>query len=267
MHMRLIIMTLSMLTILFTASAAQADRRVAFVAGNGAYKNLEKLPNAPASAKAIESLLQKLGFEIVEGLDLTREAMTARLLEFGHKTEGADLALFYYAGQGVGIGGVQYLLPIDADLKSEMDLKLGGAVNVDLTVDQTMADAKVKLVFLDASRNNPFPPGATDNKTAKVSVKPELAEMKAGENTLTAFASGPGQPAPDGPVGTIRPFTRALVANIAAPGVEIQQAMTRVRAQVSEQTKGKQTAWGHTNFPAGTAVYLNPAPPASAPAK
>jgi uncharacterized caspase-like protein len=265
--MRPIILVLSIFAILLTANAAKADKRIAFVAGNGAYKNAEKLPNAPASAKAIESLLQNLGFEVVEGIDLTRETMTARLLEFGHKAEGADLALFYYAGQGVGIGGVEYLLPVDADVKSEMDLKLGGAINVDLTVDQTMGDAKVKLVFLDASRNNPFP--APSGKTAtKVSVKPGLAEMKASENTLTAFATGPGQAAPDGPAGTVRPFTRALIANIAAPGVEIQQAMTKVRAQVSQETKGKQTSWGHTNFPATAAVYLNPAAaPASAPAK
>ena len=259
--MRPIILALSILTILITANAAKAERRIAFIAGNGAYKNAEKLPNAPASAKAIESLLQGLGFEVVEGIDLTRETMTARLLEFGHKAEGADLALFYYAGQGVGIGGVEYLLPVDADVKSEMDLKLGGAINVDLTVEQTMGDAKVKLVFLDASRNNPFPAPKT---AARVSVKPGLAEMKASENTLTAFATGPGQAAPDGPAGTVRPFTRALIANIAVPGVEIQQAMTKVRAQVSAETKGKQTSWGHTNFPAGAAVYLSPAP---APAK
>jgi uncharacterized caspase-like protein len=267
MNMRLIIITLSTIAILFTANAAKADRRIAFVAGNGAYKNTERLPNAPASAKAMEGLLQNLGFEVVEGIDLTREAMTERLLEFGRKAEGADLALFYYAGQGVSIGGVEYLLPVDADVKSEMDLKLGGAINVDLTVDQTMGDAKVKLVFLDTSRNNPFP--APSGKAAtKVSVKPALAEMKASENTMTAFATAPGRAAPDGPAGTIRPFTRALIANIAAPGVEIQQAMTKVRVQVSQETQGRQASWGHTNFPAAATVYLNPAPaPASAPAK
>jgi uncharacterized caspase-like protein len=257
--MRTIILALAIMSILFTANPAKADRRVAFVAGNGAYKNIEKLPNTPASAKAIEDLLQKLGFEVVEGIDLTREAMSARLLEFGHKAEGADLALFYYAGQGVGIGGVEYLLPVDADIKSEMDLKLGGAINVDLTIDQAMGDAKVKLVFLDASRSNPLP--ASPGKTAtKVSVKPGLAEMKASENTLTAFAVGPGQAAPDGPAGTVRPFTRALIANIAAPGVEIQQAMSKVRAQVSQETNGKQMSWGHSNL--SGEVYLNPAAPA-----
>ena len=82
--------------------------------------------------------------------------MTEKLLDFGKKAEGADVALFFYAGHGIAVNGTNYLLPIDADLKSEMDVKLGAAINVDLTLEQTMADAKVKLVFLDACRDNPF---------------------------------------------------------------------------------------------------------------
>jgi uncharacterized caspase-like protein len=206
----------------------------------------------------VEGLLRNLGFEVFEGIDLTRDQMTERLLEFGSKARGADLALFYYSGHGFGISGAEYLLPIDADVKSEMDVKLGGAINVDLSIDETMGDAKVKLVFLDASRNNPFPATMASGKTAaRVSVKPAPAEMKPVDNIVTAFAVGPGQAAPDGPAGTIRPFTRALIANIAAPGVEIQQAMTKVRAQVSQETNGRQMSWGHSNL--GGEVYLNPA--------
>ena len=263
--MRLLALALSMLALLATANSAKADRRVAFVVGNGTYKNIAPLPNAPLSARAMSALLRSLGFEVVEGIDLTRDTMTARLLEFGSKARGADLALFYYSGHGIGIGGAQYLLPIDAAVKSEMDLTLGGAINLDLAIDQNMGDAKVKLVLLDASRNNPFPaPTASAKKDSRVSLKPGLADMKAAESTLTAFATSPGETAPDGPAGTIRPFTRALIANIAAPGVEIQQAMLKVRVQVSQETQGKQMSWGHTNFAADAAVYLNPA---TAPAK
>jgi uncharacterized caspase-like protein len=117
-------------------------------------------------------------------------------------------------------------------------------------------------VFLDASRDNPFAAKIKSNSaTRSVSVQSGLAEMRSGEGTLIAFATGPGQIAPDGPAGSIRPFTRALLANIAAPGVEIQQAMTRVRAQVNEETNGKQLSMGHTNLLGS--VYLNPvaAPP------
>jgi uncharacterized caspase-like protein len=102
-------------------------------------------------------------------------------------------------------------------------------------------------------------------RSSGVSVTSGLAEMKSGENTLTAFATGPGQTAPDGQEGTIRPLTRALIAHIAAPGVDIQQAMTEVRAQVSVETDRKQLPWGHNNL-SGT-VYLTPTvAPASPPA-
>jgi hypothetical protein len=121
-----------------------------------------------------------------------------------------------------------------------------------------MGDAKVKLVFLDACRDNPF---ATKIRSAKatrsVNVQTGLAEMKSGQGTLLAFATGPGQTALDGEAGTNSPFTRALLANIAQPGVEIQQAMTKVRAQVNDETAKNQLPWGHTNLTGS--VYLNPA--------
>jgi hypothetical protein len=125
-----------------------------------------------------------------------------------------------------------------------------------------MSDAKVKLVFLDACRDNPFAAKIKSNSaTRSVSVQQGLAEMKSGEGTLIAFATGPGQTALDGEVGTNSPFTRALMANIAAPGVEIQQAMTKVRAQVNEETNKGQLPWGHTNLIGS--VYLNPVPAAA----
>jgi uncharacterized caspase-like protein len=209
-------------------------------------------------------VLRNVGFEVVEGTNLTRDKMTEKLLDFGKKAQGADVAVFFYAGHGIAISGTNYLLPVDADIKSEMDVKLGAAINIDLTLDQTMSDAKVKLVFLDACRDNPFAAKIKSNSaTRSVSVGSGLAEMKSGEGTLIAFATGPGQTALDGQEGTNSPFTRALIANIATPGVEIQQAMTKVRAQVNEETNKGQLPWGHTNLIGS--VYLNGAPaPATA---
>ncbi|WP_257164917.1 caspase family protein [Bradyrhizobium sp. SRS-191] len=237
---------------------AQADRRVAFVVGNGAYKNVAQLPNPPVDAGAMAVTLRNVGFDVVEGTNLNREQMTEKLLEFGRRSQGADVAVFYYAGHGIAISGTNYLLPIDADIKSEMDAKLGAAINVDVTLEQTLADAKVKLVFLDACRDNPFAAKIRSTaSTRSVSVQTGLAEMKSGEGTLIAFATGPGQTALDGEAGTNSPFTRALIAHITKPGVEIQQAMTQVRAQVNEETAKGQLPWGHTNLIG--AVYLNPA--------
>ena len=257
--MRYLTLLLSLICMALTATAAQADRRVAFVVGNGAYKNVAALPNPSIDAKAVAGALRNVGFEVVEGTNLTRDKMTERLLDFGKKAQGADIAVFFYAGHGIAISGTNYLLPIDADIKSEMDVKLGAAINIDLTLDQTMGDAKVKLVFLDACRDNPFAAKIKANSaTRSVSVQTGLAEMKSGEGTLIAFATGPGQTALDGTEGGNSPFTRALLANITKPGVEIQQAMTQVRAQVNEETNKGQLPWGHTNLIG--AVYLNGAP-------
>ncbi len=257
--MRSLTLIVSVICLIVTASAARADRRVAFVVGNGAYKNVAQLPNPPIDAKAMASVLRNVGFEVVEGTNLTRDTMTEKLLDFGKKAQGADVAVFFYAGHGIAISGTNYLLPIDADIKSEMDVKLGAAINIDLTLDQTMSDAKVKLVFLDACRDNPFAAKIKSNASAtrSVSVQTGLAEMKSSEGTLIAFATGPGQTALDGQGGANSPFTRALIAHITQPGVEIQQAMTEVRAQVNEETNKGQLPWGHTNLIG--AVYLNPA--------
>ena len=257
--MRCPTLILSAICLVLTAGAASAEKRVAFVVGNGAYKNVAPLPNPSVDAKAIAATLRNVGFEVVEGSNLTRDKMTERLLDFGKKAQGADVALFFYAGHGIAISGTNYLLPIDADIKSEMDVKLGAAINIDLTLDQTMGDAKVKLVFLDACRDNPFAAKIKSNSaTRSVNVQTGLAEMKSGEGTLIAFATGPGQTALDGQEGANSPFTRALLANLTQPGVEIQQAMTKVRAQVNEETNKGQLPWGHTNLIGS--VYLNGAP-------
>src|SRR6185369_17023995 len=122
--MRSLTLILSVICLILTAGAANAERRVAFVVGNGTYKNVAQLPNPPIDAKAMASVLRNVGFEVVEGANLTRDAMTEKLLDFGKKAQGADVAVFFYAGHGIAISGTNYLLPIDADIKSEMDVKL-----------------------------------------------------------------------------------------------------------------------------------------------
>src|ERR1700748_3363883 len=144
--MRFWIAAISAAALLVSGNAALADKRVAFVVGNAAYRNVPQLPNPAIDAKAIARVLRNVGFDVVEGSNLTRDAMTAKLLEFGKKSEGADVALFFYAGHGIAVNGTNYLLPVDADLKSEMDVKLGAAINVDVTLEQTIEGAKVKLV-------------------------------------------------------------------------------------------------------------------------
>jgi len=266
--MRFLVVALVVIGIVTSSSVARADKRVAFVVGNGAYRNVPTLPNPAVDAAAMAGMLRKLGFDVVEGVNLARDEMTKKLLDFGQKAQEADIALFFYAGHGIAINGVNYLLPVDADIKSEADVKLGAAINIDVTLDQTMADAKVKLVFLDACRDNPFTARikqATEQTKRSVALQRGLAEMKSAEGTLIAFATGPGQTALDGPEGTHSPFTNALLAHLPEKGVEIQQVMTEVRAEVREQTNKGQLPWGNTNL-IGT-VYLNGAPAPAAPAR
>ena len=167
----------------------------------------------------------------------------------------ADIAVVYYAGHGIEVDGGNYLIPVDARLERDTDIYDEG-LSLDRILIAIEPAKKLRLVILDACRDNPFAAKIKSNSaTRSVSVQSGLAEMKSGEGTLIAFATGPGQTALDGQEGSNSPFTRALLANLTQPGVEIQQAMTKVRAQVNEETKKGQLPWGHTNLIG--AVYLN----------
>src|SRR5260370_22157418 len=105
MKMRFLIAAISAAALLVSANVAKADKRVAFVVGNGAYKNVAALPNPAIDAKSMAKVLRNIGFDVVEGANLTRDKMSERLLEFGKKAEGADVALFFYASHRIAING------------------------------------------------------------------------------------------------------------------------------------------------------------------
>jgi uncharacterized caspase-like protein len=243
---RLLIAALFAATIWVTPS--QAERRVALVIGNGAYNNVPKLINPPKDAKAIAALLRNLGFDVLTGTDLTQAGMTDQLRKFASEAENADVALFYYAGHGLSLDGKNYLVPVDVNLKSELDVKLGGPIDVNIMLDQTMSMSKVKLVFLDACRDNPFVEQiARSARTRSTTVNSGLAEMKSSEGTLLAFATAPGQVAYDGE-GSNSPFTTALLNNLGGANTEISVALTKVRAEVADLTRKKQSPWASTNL-------------------
>jgi uncharacterized caspase-like protein len=230
------------------STASQADRRVALVIGNGAYEHVPQLPNPPKDAKALAALLRNLGFDVVSGENLDRTAMTNELRQFADKANNADVALFYYAGHGLQLEGENYLLPIDSNPKTPMDVKLGSAIDINVLLNETMSTAKVKLVFLDACRDNPFVEALQKSgRSRSLTVKTGLAEMKAVEGTLLAFATSPGQVALDGQGGH-SPFTKALLDNLGAPNEEISEALTKVRAEVATMTDKKQLPWENTNL-------------------
>jgi uncharacterized caspase-like protein len=237
------------------APSAHAGGRVALVLGNGAYRFVPKLENPAGDARAIAALLKSIGFEVFEGEDLTRDKTTDLFLEFAARAEGADLAVFYYAGQGVSGYGEDYLLPVDADIKSATDLKLGAAIDIDNALSQTIAGAKVKMVFLDMSRTNPFVAAS-----GRISIGAGLLPaFKADDSTVITWAAAPGGVALDGPKGGHSPFAQALLAHLAEPGVELQQVLVMVRADVHDLTDNRQLPWGETSL--HDEIYLNPRAP------
>lgn len=227
---------------------ALAERRVALVIGNSNYANTIKLPNTRNDAEALAALLKSQGFQVIKGVDLTKAAMTDKLVEFAGAAADADAAMFFYAGHAVQISGRNLMVPIEADLKTELHADMQ-AIDVESVLQKTMSTAKVKIVLLDACRDNPFVGQIKRSMgaTRSVAVGAGLAEMRPGEGALIAFATGPGQTALDGN-GKNSPFTKALLAHLAEPGVEIRHALTRVRAQVQEETNRQQLPWENTNM-------------------
>lgn len=245
--MRLIIAILVMFA-LAGAEQSHAEVRVALVLGNGGYENAVKLPNAAADAEAMAALLKTQGFDVVLGTNLSRDQMAEKLGVFSKTSAGADVALFFYAGHGMQLAGRNYIVPVDANLASELDVKMR-TIDVESVLQDTMGDAKVKLVLLDACRDNPFAKQMAQNapKTRSLSIGSGLAELKGGEGTLIAFATAPGQVAIDGE-GEHSPFTKALLQHLSAPDVEIRHALTNVRVQVQEDTKKQQLPWENTSL-------------------
>jgi uncharacterized caspase-like protein len=232
----------------FLAGAAvAAPDRVALVIGNSAYKNAAMLPNPSNDAAAVAQALRKIGFEVVEGRDLPKRAMEEKIIEFSRKLDRASLALFFYAGHGMQIGGRNYLLPIDAALERPGDLSFE-TIDLSQVLGQMEAEKRVNLVFLDACRDNPFAKSlARSMGTRSATVGQGLASVQSAVGTMIAYATQPDNVALDG-AGPNSPFTAALLKYIGTPGLEVRAMMTRVRADVLAATNEKQVPWDHSSL-------------------
>lgn len=242
-------------TSLSPAYAALPERRVALVIGNSAYTAVPPLANPQRDAKGVSAALKRLGFEVVEGYDLKMEEMTGVVREFAQKLDGAKAGLVYYAGHGIAVGDDNYLIPVDASLRSEADLDFR-AVNVQLVLRQMQRDERVNIVILDACRDNPF---ATQLAAKSRAVTRGLTaiETQSASGILIAFATDPRATALDGEKDGNSPFTSALLKHIETPEVSITTVMDRVRADVWEATGKKQKPW--TNSSIIGEFRLNPA--------
>ena len=227
---------------------AALGRRVALVIGNSKYLYANPLANPANDAADISLILRKLGFDVIEGRDLDRRGMEDKICEFGRKLEaGADLALLFYAGHGMQVGGRNYLIPVDAKLERSGDLTLD-TIELGQILAQMEADKRVNLVFLDACRDNPLARSfARSLGTRSASVGSGLAPVQSAIGTLIAYATQPDNVALDGE-GRNSPFTTALLKYIATPNLEIGSVLKRVRADVIATTREKQVPWDHSSL-------------------
>lgn len=232
--LRLFLLTVSLLV---SALTAAAGTRVALVVGNADYGPLGRLANPLRDAEAMAQFLDReLDFEVLLRRDVDYQGMQQAMTDFGRAAKDADVALFFYAGHGVELDGANYMLPTRADIRSDVDLVSQG-YRLDRMVElMSRAGAKIKIVLVDACRNNPLPTGVTRGARG---LQPLYATNT---DTLIAFATSPGKVAFDGD-GEHSPFTAALIAYLAKPDVEIQSMLLRVRQAVYEATRKGQFPW------------------------
>ncbi|MGY4480782.1 caspase family protein [Bradyrhizobium sp. USDA 3364] len=236
------------------AQAAATGRRVALVIGNGGYAHVKVLPNPPNDARAIAKSLRDIGFTVSEGLDLDRDAMQRTIHDFLREATRSQIAVVYYAGHGVQVDGRNYLVPVDIEFKAGSRMT-DAMVDMDVIMAGLDDQIRTNILILDACRNNPMAPQvASAGPSRGIEAGSGLAAPATlgsgstlGAGTLIAFATAPGQVALDGE-GANSPFSAALSRHVGTPGLEVQQMLTRVRAEVVAATKGKQVPWSNSSL-------------------
>jgi carboxyl-terminal processing protease len=250
-----------------------AEKRVALVIGNAAYQSVSALPNPRADAAAIAAALRQVGFQSVTVInDASRKAMIDALSAFGREADNADWAVIYYAGHGIEIGGTNYLIPVNARLASDRDVS-AEAVSLNQIMGYVEGARKLRMVLLDACRENPFI-AKMARRDASRSVGRGLARVEPEGGTIVAYAAKDGQIAADGS-GTNSPFVAALVKHLPTPGVEINKLFRLVRDDVLTATGRKQEPFVYGALPGEDFFFVAPnhdygftvkPPPAPAPA-
>ncbi len=247
--------------------SGHAEKRFALVMANSQYKYIPGLPNPVNDARLLADALKQQDFTVDEALNLDLKGMKRGLQSFFEKvqaTEDQVVALVFYAGHGVQVHGVNYLIPTDASIDSEVDVQLE-ALSMETIMDLVAySGSSLNIIILDACRNNPYMRRAR-------SVSRGLARIDAPTDTVIAFSTAPGQIADDGDTGGNSPYTAALAKMIGEPGLRIEDVFKRVRQSVYAATQGKQVPWESSSlvgdfYPAGQRIAsLEPGPAAAPP--
>ena len=247
---------------LLFGTPAQADTRVALVVGNSAYQHVPALPNPLNDANDVAVTLERLGFTVRRLADASFDDLRRALLEFGPRARSADIALVFFAGHGMEIGGENWLIPVDAALKADLDVE-HEAIGLRSIMPMVAAASKLGVVVLDACRNNPF--AAQMQRTGRTrAVDRGLARVEPSGSVLVAYAARDGTTAADGR-GRNSPFTGALLKYIETPGLEVNFLFRSVRDEVLRETQREQEPFVYGAL-SREAIYLkDPAPAAASP--
>jgi uncharacterized caspase-like protein len=248
---------LTFLLFILSTSGALADRRVALLIGNATYREVARLSNPGNDVIVMRTVLQTAGFDSVEvAQDLDRAAMIKALRRFEDETGSADIAVIYYSGHGIELNGSNYLLPVDAQLGSDRDVE-DETVSLDRVLRTISGAKRLKLVILDACRNNPFVPRMVRSNGVRA-VDRGLGRVEpSGSDMLVAFAAKAGTTASDGDE-TNSPYTAALARWLTEPGTDIRLALGNVRDDVLKATGGKQEPFVYGSL-GGSAIGLSKA--------
>ena len=240
--------------------SALADRRVALVIGNSAYKNVSALPNPNRDAKSIAASFKSVGYNVVTATDVGIVEFRRQLRLFEETAASADIAVVFYAGHGIEVAGINYMIPVDAKLASDRDID-DEAIDLDRFLKSVNESKRLGLVMLDACRDNPFVPKM---KQQRVSVARGVSSGRlsvvepTNQNTLIAYAAKAGAVAEDG-TNEHSPYTAALLNHLFEAGLDIRFALGRVRDDVRESTANRQEPF-YTGSLGGTTIALVSAP-------
>jgi uncharacterized caspase-like protein len=249
--------------LMLACQPASAAKRVALVLGNSAYQNVAKLPNPVNDGAAMAATLSSAGFDVVDSRHDLPAAETRRALrDFADRARDADIAVVYYAGHGIEVDGTNYLIPVDARLERDTDV-YDEAFSLDRVLLAIEPAKRLRLVILDACRDNPFAK-IMKRTVASRAIGQGLAKVEpASPNTLIAYAAKAGSTAADGDSRN-SPFTAALVKHITTPGLDVRKAFGFVRDDVLKNTSNRQEPYVYGSL-GGDDVPLVPAQ-AAAPA-
>jgi tetratricopeptide (TPR) repeat protein len=227
---------------------APPERRVALIIGNAAYANAGRLANPRGDAASVAVALRRLGFsKVVEEYDLTLDQMKRVLRDFSEEAEGTDWAVIYFAGHGMQVDGRNFLIPVDAQLLKATDVE-DETVDLSRVMDRIANAKKLRLVILDACRNNPYLSRMTQVGRVKRALDRGLSIVEPQHGELVVFATRDGHVAEDGNTEH-SPFTAALLQHIVTPKLDIRIMFSRVRDTVLKNSNNVQEPFTYGSLP------------------